>query len=114
MRREPRIDAVPELVGVLRRQLTARVLNFSVSGCLLETSLNIAVGSACELRVNLADQVLVDDITVTRCVELPGAGAKYRVGAQFLWTSNPGPHSLRRFAATMRSPGTQATDSVGV
>lgn len=114
MRREPRIDAIPELVGVLRRQLAARVLNFSVSGCLLETSMNLDVGSTCELRVNLADQVLADDIKVTRCVELQGAGSKYRVGAQFLWTSNPGPQSLRRFAATMKTSGTPGTEPVGV
>jgi hypothetical protein len=114
VRREPRIDATPELVGVLRRQMTARVLNFSVSGCLLETSVNVAVGSACELRVSFADHVLVDDIRVTRCVELPGAAPRYRVGAQFLWTTNPGPQSLRRLAATMRTPGTQGSDTVAV
>jgi hypothetical protein len=114
VRREPRIDAIPELVGVLRRQLPARVLNFSVSGCLLETSMNLDPGSTCELLVTLADRVLVDDIKVTRCVELQGAGSKYRVGAQFLWTSNPGPQSLRRFAATMRTPGTPGIEPVGV
>jgi hypothetical protein len=113
VRGEPRIDAGPELVGVLRRQITARVLNFSVSGCLLETSANVEVGTACELRVKLDDQVLVDDIKVTRCVEVPGAGSRYRVGAQFLWTTNPGPQSLRRFVATMRN-GAQGSDTVAV
>ena len=104
------MPATPDLVGVLRRQVRARVLNLSVSGCLLETSANLEVGSACELRVETAGAVLVDDIKVTRCVEIPGAGATYRVGAQFLWTSNPGPQSLRRLAATLRTKGAQRGD----
>lgn len=91
-----------ELVGLLRRQIRTRVLNVSLSGCLLETAAPMEVGSACELRVELNNELLVDDIRVTRCVAVQGAGSTYRVGAQFLWTSNPRPHSLRRLAAGLR------------
>lgn len=103
MTRDTRVSPAPvELVGVLRRQVPVRVLNVSLSGVLLEAPAMVAVGSACELRIDVNDKTFVDDIKVVRCTPLHGKGAAYQVGAQFLWTTRTGPDSIRRLAVSVR------------
>ena len=40
--------------------------------------------------------MLVDDVRVTRCVRVEGAGSSYLVGAEFVQTRRPAERSIRR------------------
>jgi hypothetical protein len=85
----------PERLGVLTRVCHMRVLNCSVSGCLLETNRRFDVGSIASIRVVIDGRELVDDVQIVRCQAIAGAGAVYHIGAEFLWTSPPGVRSIR-------------------
>jgi hypothetical protein len=82
-----------------------RVLNCSVSGCLLETNCRIDVGAVASIRVAIDGRELVDDVQIVRCQRIAGAGSVYHIGAQFLWTSPPGARSIR--AALWQTPATE-------
>ena len=92
----------PERLGVLTRVCQMRVLNCSVSGCLLETNCRIDVGAIASIRVVIGGRELVDDVQVVRCQPIAGAGSVYHIGAQFLWTSPPSARSIR--AALWQAP----------
>ena len=79
-----------------------RVLNCSVSGCLLETNCRIDAGAVASIRVVIDGRALVDDVQIVRCQRIAGAGSVYHIGAQFLWTSPPGARSIR--AALWQTP----------
>jgi len=93
-----------ERLGMLTRSHRMRVLNCSVSGCLIETNCQIDVGAVASIRVVINGRELSDDVQVVRCQRIAGAGSVYHVGAQFLWTTPPGASSLR--AALWHSDGT--------
>lgn len=97
MRREAQnsVATHPERLGVLTRACHMRVLNCSVSGCLIETNCQIEVGAVAAIRVVIDGRELADDVKVVRCQAIAGAGSIYHVGAQFLWTRPPDAHSLR-------------------
>jgi len=90
------VDARNEL-AVLTRELELRVLDVSVSGCLLETQRPVEIGTLATIRVTIGDQAYVDDVHVVRCHSIAG-GSIFHVGTKFLWTSPPHRHSLRRIA----------------
>jgi hypothetical protein len=92
----------PERLGVLTRVCQMRVLNCSVSGCLLETNCRIDVGAIASIRVVIGGRELVDDVQVVRCQPIAGSGSVYHIGAQFLWTSPPSARSIR--AALWQTP----------
>src|SRR5262245_4960889 len=92
----------PERLGVLTRVCQMRVLNCSVTGCLLETSCRIEVGAIASIRVVIDGRELIDDVKVVRCQPIAGTGSVYHIGAQFLWTSPPGARSIR--AALWHTP----------
>lgn len=81
--------------GIVTREFQARLLNFSLSGCLVETSARLAVGTVATLRVVVDGQEVADDIEIVRCDPLAGAGPLYHVGARFLWTTPPATGTLR-------------------
>ena len=83
-------------LGVLTREVEVRVLNCSASGCLVESTRQLAVGTIASLRLAMGDQEFVEDVQVVRCQQIEGAGSLYHVGAEFLWTAVPGERSLRR------------------
>jgi hypothetical protein len=92
---------VPDQLGVLTRERQIRLLNCSVSGCLLETNCRIPVGATASIRVTIDGRELRDDVQVVRCQPIAGAGETYHLGAQFLWTQPLLAESLRgalRFA----------------
>src|SRR5215510_517559 len=91
-----------ERLGVLTRLCQMRVLNCSVSGCLLETNHRLAIGAVASIRIVLNGRELVDDIQIVRCQPIAGAGSTYHIGAEFLWTSPPGARSIR--AALWQKP----------
>jgi len=90
------VDACNEL-AVLTREVELRVLDVSVSGCLLETQRPIEIGTLATIRVTIGDQAYSDDVHVVRCYPIAG-GSTFHVGMKFLWTSAPHRHSLRRIA----------------
>jgi hypothetical protein len=91
-----------DLIGVLAREFEVRVLNISGSGCLLETASTVESGTAATLTLRVADEELADGVRVTRCDRLEGAGTRCLLGAELLWTTPPGPASLRRAARDPR------------
>jgi len=83
-------------LAALARDFEARILNYSPSGCLLETNTRIDVGTIGTVRLVLDGQELADDIQVVRCQAIEGAGSLYQVGVRFLWTMAPGKGTLRQ------------------
>ena len=82
-------------VGVLARDFQARILNYSPTGCLLETNSRLDVGTVGTLRVVIGGREVVEDVQVVRCQPIEGAGSLFQVGARFLWPMAPGRNSLR-------------------
>jgi hypothetical protein len=93
------------MLGVLGRELAVRVLNCSPSGCLIETSSPLDVGTVASLTVDLMGSEFVDEVRVVRCQQIAGAGSIFHVGAQFLWTATPSTHSLRQIIWRVANPG---------
>ena len=91
-----------DLLGVLSRDVTVRMLNVSGSGCLVESGSPIEAGTTGVLRLRFDGQEFSDPVRITRCQQIEGAGATYRMGAEFLWTAAPGERSLRRVASRLQ------------
>lgn len=82
-------------VGIVMREFDARLLNFSPSGCLIETTAPVAVGTTGALGFAIGGEDVADDVQVVRCDLVPGAGSVYHVAARFLWTAPPVRGTLR-------------------
>jgi len=91
-----------DLVGVLTRDVRVRLVNLSVSGCLVETTTKLEEGAAGALRVRVNGETFADDVRIVRVQQLHGASGSWLVGAEFLWTTQPGVRSLRRVVARLR------------
>jgi hypothetical protein len=91
-----------DVVGVLTRETRVEVVDISGSGCLVESTRPLEVGINGTLRVVIDGRLFGDDVRVVRVGMRPGAGGRCRIGAEFLWTSQPGPTSLRRVASRIR------------
>jgi hypothetical protein len=102
-----------DALGVLRRDHEARVLNVSGSGCLVETAGEIEPGTMAFMVVSVNGEEYSDSIRVVRCQRMPG-GSSYQLGAEFIWTTQPGARSLRRIANAFPAggPGVVATVQV--
>ncbi len=106
----PEDSRVFDQLGVLTRERQVRLLNCSVSGCLLETNTRVPVGAIASIRITIEGREMSDDVQVVRCQPIAGAGERYHVGAQFLWTQPLLKQSLRsalraargEFAAAIR------------
>lgn len=85
--------------GVLEHEVEVRLLNVSGSGCLVESSRPLPIGSAAVLSVDSEFGVLLDEVQVVRCEAMQGAGSRYTVGLRFLWVSMPEAQTLRWWAA---------------
>jgi hypothetical protein len=82
-------------LGLLSRDFHARIVNCSPTGCLLETSSPLEVGTIGTLRFIIDGRELADDVQVVRCQPIQGAGPVFQVGVRFLWTTAPQRDSLR-------------------
>ena len=102
-----------DALGVLRRDHEARVLNVSGSGCLVETTSEIEPGTMAFMVVSVNGEEYSDSIRVVRCQRVPG-GSSCQLGAEFIWTTQPGARSLRRIANALPAggPGVIATVQV--
>jgi hypothetical protein len=99
-------------LGVLTRQLPVRLLNCSPSGCLVETSAQLEVGTVGSLRLAINSEEFMDDLMVVRCQAIMGAGSIFHVGAKFLWTDAPGSKTLRRAMERSRVASTDVAGAV--
>jgi len=91
-----------DLVGVMIRESDVHVINVSASGCLVESFADIDEGTTATLTVRAGDEDFSDGVRIARCDRVQGAGSRFLVGAEFLWTSIPGPFSVRRAAHAWR------------
>lgn len=89
-------DTAGTMLGILSTSTPLRALEISRSGCLLESSRQIAAGTAGRLRLEIDGRTYSEEVRVTRCQRLEGAGASYRLGVEFLRTRRPSSSSLRR------------------
>jgi hypothetical protein len=86
----------PEVIGMLARTVRTRLLDISRSGCLLQIGQRVEPGTVGELSLHIQQDVFIDDVRVTRCVQVEGSGSVYLVGAEFVQTHRPGERSIRR------------------
>ena len=89
------------VIGVLGRDLTVRLLEISRTGCLLESSRPVPVGTIGSLVVAVDGLDYIDCLRVSRCQEIAGAGDTHHLGAEFLSLYRPGDKSLRHYAAEL-------------
>ena len=92
-----------DLVAVLGREVTVRLLDISASGCLLESASRLVLGSTGSLLVNFEGKEYVDDVRIMRCRQFEGSSGAYQIGAEFLWTNTPHDRSLRRVVTHLQS-----------
>ncbi len=100
------LDAIlqaTDLVAVLGREVSVRLLDISASGCLLESASRIVLGATGSLIVTFDGKEYVDDVRIMRCLQSKAASGGYHVGAEFLWTKAPHERSLRRMVTHLRA-----------
>jgi hypothetical protein len=89
----------PELGGWAVSTLVAEapvvLIDFSRSGCLLESTRPVEPGTVGTVQLDIDGEWCLEDIRVTRCVQVPGRGTTYRIGAEFLPIRQGGGASLR-------------------
>jgi len=73
--------------AALMRELGARIIDISESGCLAETRSRLEVGAVGTLQLPLGTEEFRDDFEVVRCQPVEGAPSLYRVAVRFLWTT---------------------------
>ena len=94
--------AADDCVGVLTREVRVRLVNISASGCLIESSSRLELGTAGDLRIRVGGDRTPTDVRIARVQQVQGAGSTWHVGAEFLWTTQPGTRSLRRVVGRLR------------
>jgi hypothetical protein len=93
------MSRMAEVRAVLTRELHARVIDVSASGCLVETRRRLEVGTIGRLRVRFCGEECEDDVEVMRCDAIEGPVASYHVGVRLLWTTPRQPGSIRHAVA---------------
>ena len=97
-----------DAVAVLGRDVRVRLMEVSNSGCLIHSETRLAEGTTGTLRVIYNDAEYVDDVRVIRCRQSNGADRWFELGAEFLWTSQPGEGSLRRVIVGLQASAVKA------
>jgi hypothetical protein len=107
------MSRMSEFPAILNRELHARVIDVSASGCLVETRRPLEVGTIGRLRVSLSGEECEDDVEVMRCDAIEGPVASYHVGVRLLWTTPRQPGSIRHaVAGHLEELGTSGTTRV--
>ena len=88
-----------ESEAVLTQELSVRVINVSIGGCLVESRRWIEVGTIGTLRVRLGTEECTDDVEVVRCDAVKGAQTVYHVGVRLLKTRPRRAGSIRHAVA---------------
>jgi hypothetical protein len=94
-----------DLITVLNRRITVRLLDVSATGCLLESDSEVPVGTVGALSLEADGTEYSDPIKVTRSQAIPGGGQRHLLGAEFVWLTLPEPRSVRRLARRMAGNG---------
>jgi hypothetical protein len=84
-----------ESLAVFTREVRIRLVNCSLSGCLLEANTSLPVGTVAALSLRIGDHEFNDDVRVVRCQPIQGAGSLHHIGVELLWTAVPDRNSLR-------------------
>lgn len=92
-----------DMVAVLGREVAVRLVDISVSGCLLESSSRLTVGATGALLVTFEGKDFIDDVRIMRCGQWEGSSDTYQIGAEFLWTNTPHDRSLRRIVTRLQA-----------
>lgn len=82
-------------VGILTREFDVRIIDVSASGCLIETTRRMELGTVGALRLRVGNEECLDVIQVVRNQPIAGAGSTCRVGVKFLSTSPHRAGSIR-------------------
>ena len=98
-----------DVIGVLTRNTSLRLVNVSVSGCLLESAHRFEPGTTGMLEVTIGEVTHADAVRVCRVQPVFGSGAAWHLGVEFLWTTPPGSRSLRRMVSRLRNHIAQQT-----
>ena len=88
-----------DVVAVLGRDVSVRLVDISNSGCLIQSETRLAEGTTGTLRLTFDGVDYVDDVRIVRCQAPTVGDSWFRLGAQFLWTTHPSERSLRRVIA---------------
>ncbi len=91
-----------DLFGVIGRAITVRLLNLSGSGCLLDSSRPLDIGSTGEVRLVSNRHTYRDELRITRCHPVTPMGSVCLAGAEFLWAQHPDKHTLRRVSQRLQ------------
>ena len=70
--------------AALMRDVVGRILNISLSGCLIESPRRLEVGTVGRLELTFGDDDCADYVVVVRCEVVDGTRPVYHVGARFL------------------------------
>ena len=92
-----------DVLAVLGRDVAVRLIDISGSGCLLQSETRLVEGTIGTLKLTSGGRDYADDVRIMRC-QAPNAGEScFKLGAQFLWTAQPGEGSLRRAVGVLQS-----------
>jgi hypothetical protein len=81
--------------AVVMRELRARIVEISETGCLMEIHRRLDVGTVGTLQLQLGTEEFRDDFEVMRCQVIERAGALYHATVRFLWTTPRHAGSIR-------------------
>lgn len=93
-----------DLVAVLGREISVRLVNVSGSGCLVAATSLVHAGVTASVRLEFEGLEYTDDVRVARCSRIEGS-SEYHLGLEFLWTTAPHERSVRRVIATLQATG---------
>jgi hypothetical protein len=82
------------MTGMLIRQLRARAINVSRSGCLIECDRRLEVGTIASLQLQIGSQEYLDDVEVVRCQPIEGSSVCH-VGVRLLTSTARNARSIR-------------------
>lgn len=91
----------PDVIGVVQRDISVRLVDISRTGCLFESDCGVEVGTLGMLHLDVEGREYRDAVRVGRCQAIPGAGDRFHVGAEFVWLDPPGDSALRRLAGAI-------------
>jgi hypothetical protein len=85
--------------AVLTRELRARIVEVSESGCLIEIYRRLEVGTVGTLQLQFRGKDYRDDFEVVRCQVVERARSLYHAWVRFLWTTPRHVGSIRHAVA---------------
>ena len=83
------------VVGRLVRRVPTRVVDVSLSGCLVESDQDLAIGTNGTLHVDLWGVPCRYPVRVSRVTRRQGAGESLRVAGEFTWNARPVSEGLK-------------------